>query len=121
MPISSSLIPIPKALQAQSTTFDLKERLNWGEPALTIVDVRSRKDFNMGHITGAMPVPMEELLARAAASFERDRDLYIYGNSDQETAAAANLLREAGYENVAELMGGLGAWKAVKGPIDGTF
>jgi rhodanese-related sulfurtransferase len=118
MPIPS-LIPIPKALQAQSTTFDLKERLNWGEPALTIVDVRSRKDFNMGHIMGAISVPMDELLARAAVSFERDRDFYVYGTSDQETAEAANLLREAGYKNVAELMGGLGAWQAVKGPIDG--
>jgi rhodanese-related sulfurtransferase len=120
--MSPTLIPIPKSLQASSTTFDLKERLDWGEPALTIIDVNSRDAFNQGHISGAISMPADELLSRvSAAKLERERDIYVYGGSDDETASAANLLREAGYENVAEIIGGLGAWKATGGAIEGTF
>jgi rhodanese-related sulfurtransferase len=120
--MSSTLIPIPKSLQAASTTFDLKERLDWGEPALTIIDVSGRDAFNNGHISGAISMPADELLDRVmAAKLEHERDIYVYGGSDQEAASAANLLREAGYENVAEISGGLGAWKAAGGAIEGTL
>ncbi|MEO1401758.1 MAG: rhodanese-like domain-containing protein [Cyanobacteria bacterium J06635_1] len=121
MSASSTLFPIPKPLQVKSTVFDLKERLDWGEPALTIIDVRDREAFNTTRITGAIPMPADELAARASMSLECDRDIYIYGGTDEQTAEAANKLREAGYQSVAELMGGLAAWKAAKGPIEGSF
>ncbi|MDJ0576652.1 MAG: hypothetical protein QNJ65_15980 [Xenococcaceae cyanobacterium MO_234.B1] len=37
---SFSIIPIPAPLKSQSLVNDLKERLDWGEPALTIIDIR---------------------------------------------------------------------------------
>ena len=65
-------------------------------------------------------MPMDELVARAAVSLERDRDIYVYGATDEETAQAATKLRDAGYEKVAELMGGLGAWQAASGTTEGV-
>lgn len=65
-------------------------------------------------------MPLNELVERALMSLELVRDIYVYGSDDQETAQAAALLKEAGYENVAELTGGLAAWKAVGYPIDGN-
>ncbi len=105
------LIPIPEPLKAQSKVHDLKQRLDWGEPALTIIDVRDRDAFNDSHITGATSVPMNELVNRALINLELTRDIYVYGSTDEETASAANQLRTAGYQNVSELQGGLAAWK----------
>jgi rhodanese-related sulfurtransferase len=48
-----------------------------------------------------------------------NRDIYVYGNNDQETAEAANKLRESGFENVSQLQGGLAGWKAVNGATEG--
>lgn len=121
MSTSSTPSQASKSLKAQSTVFDLKERLDWGEPALTIIDVRARDAFNISRITGAISIPAEELVARVGANLESDRDIYVYGDTDEQTAEAANKLREAGYENVAELTGGLAAWKAANGPVEGSF
>ena len=111
-------IPTPAPLQANSRVYDLKERLDWGDPALTIIDVRDRSLFNESHIMGAIPMPMHELVDRALISLELDRDIYVYGETDEETAVAAAKLREAGYQKVSELRGGHAAWKAVGYPVE---
>lgn len=114
-----NLTPTPPGLKPQSAPEDLKSRLEWGEPALTILDVRDREAFNRIHITGAMPMPIDELADRAKASLQLERDIYVYGSSDQETTQAAATLRQHGFQNVAELKGGLEGWKAIDGAIEG--
>ncbi len=42
MAIFSNSIPIAEPIQNKSGVGALKERLDWGEPALTIIDVRPR-------------------------------------------------------------------------------
>lgn len=112
------IIPTPPPLKAQSRVYDLKARLDWGEPALTIIDVRDRNEFNFSHILGAIPMPLNELVERALSSLEISRDIYIYGETDEETAEAAVKLRAAGYQNVSQLRGGVAAWKAVDYPVE---
>ncbi len=112
-------IPIPEAIQNRSRVDALKNRLDWGEPALTIVDVRDRTAFNANHIMGAISMPMQNLVTQARASLEFIRDIYVYGETEEQTAEAASNLRAAGYRNIAELVGGLAAWKRAKYPIDG--
>ncbi len=117
---SFSIIPIPAPLKSQSRVNDLKERLDWGEPALTIIDVRDRDAFNISHISGAISLPMNELVNRALINLELTRDLYVYASTDEQAADAAAQLRTAGYQNVSELRGGLAAWKANGYPIEGN-
>ena len=111
--------PTPPGLKAQTSANDLKARLEWGEPAFTIIDVRDRNTFNDGHIMGAMAMPMEEVVERVKSSLEVSRDIYVYGETDEQTATAAAQLRAAGFVQVAELKGGLPAWKAIGGPTEG--
>lgn len=110
---------IPTPVQPQSRAIDLKNRLAWGEPALTIVDVRDRDAFNTTRIMGAISMPLSELVDRAQASLESNRDIYVYGETDEETTGAAAALREAGFTSVSELQGGLAAWKAARYEIEG--
>ena len=92
------MITIPAPLKSKSLVYDLKERLDWGEPALTIIDARSREAFNASHITGSISFPLNELVERALSNLELERDIYIYGTIDEETANAAQLLEKAGYK-----------------------
>ena len=117
MSIFSNFIPEP--IQNQSSVGALKKRLDWGEPALTIIDVRPRVLFNITHIMGSIPMPMDEPNNLTLASLELSRDIYVYAETDEQTAVAANQLRQAGYQNVAELIGGLTAWKQAKYPVEG--
>lgn len=114
------MVPTPPGLQKKSRVYDLKARLDWGEPALTIIDVRDRQQFNIAHIMGAVSIPASDLVTRAQETLELMRDIYVYGDTDEESAVAAEQLRQAGFVNVSELRGGLPAWKAVDYPIEST-
>ncbi len=110
--------PTPSPMRPQSRVQDLKTRLDWGEPALTIIDVRDRKAFNTEHITGAVSIPAGALVGTVESNLEKERDIYIYGETDEETAVSVEMLREVGYVSVSELRGGLPAWKAVGYPTE---
>jgi rhodanese-related sulfurtransferase len=115
-----NVTPTPPGFHSQAAPTELKARLQWGEPGLTILDVRDHDAFNECRILGAITMPMEQLPQWANSSLAQKRDIYVYGATDEETAAAANSLREAGFDKVAELKGGLEAWRAIEGPIEGV-
>lgn len=108
----SETIPTPPEAKAISSAQALKERLDWGEPALTIIDARDRNAYLEERITGAM-------LVSDVKNLPENREIYIYANSKEETAEAANNLRQAGFKSVSQLQGGLAGWKAVEGPTEG--
>ena len=54
----------------------LKEKLDAGAD-LAIVDVRSKEDFDEGHITGAISIPWEEMEARYT-ELPRDKEIITY-------------------------------------------
>lgn len=112
------IIPIPDPLKAKSRPNDLKWRLDWGEPALTIIDARDRASFHACHITGALSMPAEEIVGQARHHLEFERDIYVYAHTDGETEDVAKQLRSAGFRNVAELRGGVAAWQAFGYPIE---
>ncbi|NJM99817.1 MAG: rhodanese-like domain-containing protein, partial [Phormidesmis sp. RL_2_1] len=113
------MTPVPTDFEAVSSPSKLKARLDWGEPALSIVDVRDRKAFNYERIMGAISMPISELVKRAQSSFESNRDIYICGDSNEQAFEAATQLQSAGFERVSTIDGGLPAWKAIGGSIEG--
>lgn len=113
-----SWIPKPLPLKPRSEPYELKERLDWGKPALTIIDTRPLKYYNCERITGAVSFPGMELTQRALLALELTRDIYVYDETDEQTAVVAAKLREAGYQNVSELIGGAEAWKAMGYPTE---
>ncbi|WP_016953102.1 rhodanese-like domain-containing protein [Anabaena sp. PCC 7108] len=99
---------------------DLKSRLEWGQPAFTIIDVRDRYTYNHGHITGAISIPFDDLESRAKSALHKKRPIYIYGEHDAHATHAAQILRRAGFTDVSEIQGGLTAWKTVGGATEGV-
>ncbi len=99
---------------------DIMSRLRWGQPAFTIIDVRDRCTFNQGHIMGALPISMEDLVSHARASLQKQREIYIYGENDEQTANAARKLQAIGFGKVAGITGGLEAWKNCGGAVEGA-
>ncbi|MEC4805805.1 MAG: rhodanese-like domain-containing protein [Jaaginema sp. PMC 1080.18] len=113
-------LPSPEPMKAESSAEELKERLEWGEPALTIVDVRDRDSYRLERITGAINMPVDSLVETAKDSLENNRDIYVYGQNDAESNTAAGELTAAGFLKVAQIKGGLEAWINIEGPTEGT-
>lgn len=106
------VIPTPPKATPVSSAQALKKRLQWGEPGLTIIDARDRESYLEERITGAM-------LIEDVSNLPENREIYVYGNDDKQTEAAANDLRQRGFESVSQLQGGLAGWKAISGATEG--
>jgi rhodanese-related sulfurtransferase len=117
----NKVTPVPNEFKTLAPPKDLKARLDWGEPALSILDLRDRAEFNHERITGAMPIPHDQLLAMAQSAFTPNRDLFIYGDSDEDALAAVSELQGAGFQRVCAIRGGLGGWKAIGGATEGQM
>lgn len=111
--------PTPPGLHSVATPHELKSRLDWGEPGLTILDTRDSSAFHDCRIMGAMNAANGDVGEGAQASLSPKRDIYVYGATDEETAAAAAALRGAGFQNVAQLQGGLEMWREIGGAVEG--
>ncbi|MEM7592189.1 MAG: rhodanese-like domain-containing protein [Cyanobacteria bacterium P01_A01_bin.83] len=108
----AEVVPTPPKPTPKASAQSLKKRLQWGEPGLTIIDTRDRESFLEERIKGAM-------LIDDVSSLPENREIYLYGDSDQSTAEVANQLRQKGFESISEVQGGLAGWKAITGSTEG--
>ncbi len=111
--------PVPTEFKSVTPPSDIKKRLDWGEPALTIVDIRDRAAFNAERIMGAIPMRMEDFVGNEQNNMSPDRDIYLYGDDEGSAAPAAHEMYEAGFKKVSVIKGGLAGWKAIGGAVEG--
>lgn len=79
-----------------------------------LVDVREVKEFNdeLGHIAGARLIPLGELGARLG-ELDKSAPTVVYCRSGARSARATLLMRQNGFERVANLSGGMLRWRAL--------
>jgi rhodanese-related sulfurtransferase len=84
-------------------------------PAPLVIDVRGADEFigPLGHIEGAVSVPLPELDARLPELSASDRTLVLVCKTDRRSSAAAGRLLAAGATGVAVLRGGMERWRAL--------
>jgi sulfur dioxygenase len=83
-----------------------------------VVDVREPAEFDgpLGHIEGALLVPLGSLEARAD-ELAKERPVVTVCRSGARSAQATVLLRRAGFSKVANLAGGMLRWRAQGQPV----
>jgi rhodanese-related sulfurtransferase len=91
---------------------DLRRRLADGE-RLLLLDVRGTDEFvgPLGHISGAVNLPLPELPARLAGLAAEKRPIVAVCLTDKRSARAAAELAAAGHRDVAVLRGGMDRWR----------
>ena len=77
-----------------------------------LLDVRTRDEFDEGHIAGAMLADVNEsnFVEQAMAVLDKQRPVAVYCRSGRRSARAASQLTEQGY-TVTNLGGGVMAWQ----------
>jgi rhodanese-related sulfurtransferase len=87
------------------------ELINGGSSDFIVVDVRSKKAFDAGHLPGAISMPIEEIEKRfSEIPKEKRAILYCYNISCYRAPRAALMLAKKGYEKVTEMIGGFEEW-----------
>jgi rhodanese-related sulfurtransferase len=74
-----------------------------------VVDVRNPGEVAEGALPGAVPMPLAHLLD-GMDRLDRARPVVVYCAGGYRSSIAASTLRANGFETVADLIGGYGAW-----------
>ncbi|WP_100638231.1 rhodanese-like domain-containing protein [Marinobacter salexigens] len=83
-----------------------------------VVDIRDRKEFGEGRITGSVNIPLNSLKSRAAElNKHKDKQIIVADKMGQHSAMAVKQLNAEGFTNVVRLNGGVSDWKASNLPL----
>ncbi len=74
-----------------------------------IIDVRTAGEFQMGRITGAINVPVDQIEA-TAQSWDRDTSYLVYCATGARSADAVQTLTALGFKNISHFASGIQAW-----------
>ncbi len=100
----------------QMSAADLNERLQSGDKAIQVVDVREDSEWKEGHIAGAIHIPFHQI-ANHLDEMPSHRPIATLCGGGVRSSIAASILQAQGFEPV-NIIGGMGAWNAAGYPLE---
>ncbi len=94
---------------------DYNVRFVEGKEPHTLIDVRTRQEFNGGHIPGAINISVQELSTKLN-KIPQSKPVVVYCQSGSRSSQAAHILTQAGYTEVLDL-GSIMGWSKQGLPI----
>jgi hydroxyacylglutathione hydrolase len=76
---------------------------------VVVVDVRHRSEWELGHLDGAVNIPLGELVDRMH-ELPRGRPIVVHCEGGTRSAIAASILCRYGVDDVVDLRGGYAEW-----------
>jgi hydroxyacylglutathione hydrolase len=105
----------PLAEVGQMSVHELNRRAR----DLQIVDVRSPREWENGHVPGARHIFLPELRKRVD-ELDRSNPTAVYCGSGYRASIATSILKPAGFEKLWNVPGSWEAWKKAKLPVEGA-
>lgn len=103
---------LPVASLSTMSVGDLNLARGTDEP-LTLVDVRTPKEFRAGHLDGAINIPLGELPARIA-DVPRGARIATICEAGYRSSVAASILEHEGVDSIVNIEGGMSASRALE-------
>ncbi|WP_146588477.1 rhodanese-like domain-containing protein [Puniceibacterium confluentis] len=86
---------------------------------IVLIDVRTPQEYMFEHIEGALLMPMAFFDATKLPG-QSEKRLVLHCGSGMRSEKMAKAAIAAGFDRIAHLDGGFGAWKSAKKPYIGT-
>jgi hydroxyacylglutathione hydrolase len=83
------------------------------DAALTLIDVRTAKEYRAGHLEGAVNIPLGELPSRVA-EIPRGAHVVTMCEAGYRSSLAASLLAREGIERIVNVEGGMSAYRELE-------
>ncbi len=88
---------------------ELRDLINKKED-ITIIDVRSEKEFRAGHIKGAINIPVDNLREKISG-LDKNSKIIVHCRTSYRSYLAYRILKHAGFANVWNLNGSYMSWE----------
>ena len=116
--MSKSIQELIAEARAQIENLEVDEQRPSLDLRLHLVDIREPQELaELGAIPGAVHIPKGTLDADPA-QLDPSRRVILYCAGGNRSALSTVLLQQHGFENVAHLGGGFGAWAAAGKPVE---
>jgi rhodanese-related sulfurtransferase len=79
---------------------------------IVLLDVRTDKEYEQGHVPGAVHIPYSEIGERIK-KLKKDKELVVFCQNGSKSIWAIKRLMGMGYKNLSNLKGGYNAWKRI--------
>ncbi|MEM3832830.1 MAG: rhodanese-like domain-containing protein [Thermoprotei archaeon] len=87
-----------------------------------VLDVRNQSEYNLGHLYGAVLIPVYELEDRISEIQKHMNDpIIVYSKSGYRSQTACEILVNHGFTKVYNMLGGITAWMEAGYPIYTTY
>ena len=99
---------IKKGEYRQMDVEELKDMIK-NKQDITILDVRTKREFGMGHIKGALNISVDELRGNLD-KLDRNSKIMVYCRTSYRSYLAYLILKNSGFKNVWNLNGSYLSW-----------
>ena len=114
-----AVAPEPEPLPADAVVTAPQLARLLAQDAVLLVDLRTDAEREVAVLPGAVPVPLDDVLA-GTADLPADRRVVLHCRSGARSERAVRALRAGGHPDAAHLDGGLLAWAALVDPALAT-
>lgn len=122
-PYSSAKDPVAMAgyvagniLTGRMTPLYWRELRDADKSRITLIDVRTPREFTSGAIDGAINVPLDDL-RESLHLIPTDKPVWLYCGVGLRGYLASCILRQSGYDDVRNLIGGIKTYRAATAPV----
>jgi sulfur-carrier protein adenylyltransferase/sulfurtransferase len=98
----------PKVTENEIEVTEVKSKLDRGDN-FVLLDVREPHEYQIAKIPGAKLIPLGEV-SRHLDEFGKDADIVIHCKMGGRSAKACTIFRNAGFQHVRNMKGGITAW-----------
>ncbi len=95
-------------LKGELDVTDVKQKIDRGDEFI-LLDVREPHEYQIANISKAKLIPLGEL-GKRMGELDRNADIVVHCKSGGRSAKAVELLKQQGFQRVANMRGGILAW-----------
>lgn len=88
---------------------EVKEKLNRKD--VVVLDTRSAKEFSVSHLPDAQFVGYDHFDITQVKDIPKDKEVVVYCSVGYRSEKVGEKLKEAGFQNVSNMYGGIFQWK----------
>lgn len=97
-----------RSMDGKEINYCQAKRMIAQDPNVILLDVRSKQEYEEGHLSGSIPLCLYDICKQANKVLpNKEQTIIIYCSSGNRSKEAQKILEDMGYENVYNLKGGL--------------
>jgi phage shock protein E len=114
-----SFLQVASAADAKNITVDEAAKLLKTDTNVVVLDVRTPREFEAGHIKGATNINFSDKeFARRVAALDKNKTYIVHCAAGGRSAKACEQIKTMDFKNMLHMNQGFNAWKEAGKPVE---